>query len=248
MVGGLVVNNGEVTDNSALGISTIISDMGSLVKGGGTYDNSPQTRNGGRFQAGNCPGGDTLDNFVIGPGGVSNYVFAIDDATGVAGPNPDANNQLSGWSLVTARDLKWNADADHKLTINLQTLLNPSTPGNDVAGTTDNFDQTQSYSWEAIHYTGTFTGPTSDAALNAFRVLQHRAGSRIRFAAHSPSTWIPAPARLYRDLHAGGVTFALEGCRGRRPPRQPISTRAASRIQSPVLSAGRSTQRVRRCH
>ena len=102
VAGGLFVNNGQVTDNSALGISTIIADYGALVKGGGQYDNSPITRNGGKFQAGNSPGVATMGRFVFGPGGVSNYVFAIDDATGQAGPTPDALGHVSGWGLVKA--------------------------------------------------------------------------------------------------------------------------------------------------
>ena len=125
----LFVDNGKVTDNSALGIATIISDMGSLVKGAGQYDNSPQTRNGGRFQGGNCPGDVSVGDFVIGPDGVSNYTFEIDDATGTAGPTPDANNHLDGNSLVDTVNLAWNATPDNPVTINLETLLNPSTPG-----------------------------------------------------------------------------------------------------------------------
>ena len=35
----------------------------------------------------------------------------------------------------------------------------------------DNFDPTQSYSWKAVIFTGTYTGPTSDAALNASTVF-----------------------------------------------------------------------------
>jgi fibronectin-binding autotransporter adhesin len=52
VAGGLLVNNGHVTDSSAAGISTIIADYGALVKGGGIFDNPVKTQNGGRFQAG----------------------------------------------------------------------------------------------------------------------------------------------------------------------------------------------------
>jgi hypothetical protein len=55
-----------------------------LVKGAGFFQNSVQTINGGRFQAGNSPGVVSFGKFVLGPGGVNNYVFAIDDATGDA--------------------------------------------------------------------------------------------------------------------------------------------------------------------
>ena len=143
VAGGLFVNNGHVSDNSALGISTVIADYGALVKGGGSYDNSPITRNGGRFQSGNSPGVATMGRFVFGPGGVSNYVFAISNATGQAGPTPDANGQVSGWGLVktgqwqrgagaTSGDFVWTADSTNKVTVTLDTLVNPTIAGTDV--------------------------------------------------------------------------------------------------------------------
>src|SRR5207248_2111684 len=110
---------------------------------------------------------DSFGSFTFGPGGVDDYLFAINNATGTAGPSPDADGHVSGWSLVNAGDFGWTADAAHKVTVNLQTLVNPTTPGNDVAGSMANFDPTQSYSWEAAHWTGAYTGPTDDAALNA---------------------------------------------------------------------------------
>src|SRR4029077_15223860 len=56
VAGGLLVNNGQVTDSSAGGTATIIADAGALVKGAGTYNNAVKTQNGGKFQAGNSPG------------------------------------------------------------------------------------------------------------------------------------------------------------------------------------------------
>jgi hypothetical protein len=174
----LFVNNGQVTDNSALGISTVIADYGALVKGGGTYDNSPITRNGGRFQAGNSPGVATLGRFVFGPGGVSNYVFAISNATGEAGPTPDANGQVSGWSLVktgqwlrstgtTSGDFAWTADPANKVTVTLDSLVNPTLAGTDVNGLMANFDPNRAYSWPAVEWVGGYAGPTNVAALDA---------------------------------------------------------------------------------
>jgi hypothetical protein len=104
-------------------------------------------------------------------GGVDSRVFDIDGATGVAGPTPDANNHLAGWSLINTGNLDWSATADDPLTVNLETLVNPSTPGTDVAGAMDHFDPTQSYSWKAFQWTGTYTGPTTDTALNASTVF-----------------------------------------------------------------------------
>ena len=55
------------------------------------------------------------------------------------------------------------------LTVNGEdtTLANPTTPGDDVAGSMDNFDPSQSYTWQFIHWTGTYSGPTDVATLNA---------------------------------------------------------------------------------
>src|SRR5205807_3123685 len=98
VAGGLFVNNGYVEDstNNFQGTAAIVADFGSLVKGAGYFQNTVQTVNGGKFQAGNSPGKATFGKFVLGPGGVSNYIFAIDDATGAAGPSPDAVGHVSG--------------------------------------------------------------------------------------------------------------------------------------------------------
>jgi hypothetical protein len=129
------------------------------------------TVSGGRFQAGNSPGEDAIASFAFGPGGVSDFVFSIDDATGTAGPTPDADGDVSGWSPVRAGDFAWTADADHKLTVNLQTLVNPTTAGTDVPGAMANFDPTQSYSWAVVQWTGSYTGPTDVAELTAATVF-----------------------------------------------------------------------------
>jgi autotransporter-associated beta strand protein len=101
VAGGLFVNNGYVVDSVGSGLKTVISDFGSLVKGAGFYQNSVQTVNGGKFQSGNSPGRASFGSFTFGPGGVSDYVFAIDDATGTAGPSPDAAGHVSGWDWST---------------------------------------------------------------------------------------------------------------------------------------------------
>jgi fibronectin-binding autotransporter adhesin len=175
---GLLVNNGHVSDSSALGISTIVADYGALVKGAGLYDNPVRTINGGRFQSGNSPGVATFGSFVFGPGGVNNYIFAISNATGQAGPTPDAHGQVSGWGLVktgqwqraagmTSGNFTWTADASDPLTISLETLLDPTTSGTDPTGLMANFHPNQPYSWLAAEWMGTYTGPTSVAALDA---------------------------------------------------------------------------------
>jgi autotransporter-associated beta strand protein len=180
VAGGLFVNNGYVEDssNGFAGTSTVVADFGSLVKGAGFFQNSVQTINGGKFQAGNSPGASTFGRFVLGPGGVSNYVFAIDDATGTAGPQPDAVGHVSGWGLVkaigqvigavtTPGDFTWTATPTDKLTVSLQTLVNPTTVGVDVPGLMDNFDPARSYVWPAVAWTGTYAGPSNAATLDA---------------------------------------------------------------------------------
>jgi hypothetical protein len=176
--GGLFVNNGFVADSSTAGTATVVADFGSLVKGAGYYQNTVITQNGGKFQAGNSPGSASFGNFVFGPGGVNNYVFAIDNATGTAGPSPNSAGQVSGWGLVksvaqtfgastSTGNFKWTATPNSQLTVSLDTLMNPTTVGIDVAGPMANFDPTQPYSWLAGEWTGTYSGPTDPAALDA---------------------------------------------------------------------------------
>jgi hypothetical protein len=166
------VNNALVTDSSVLGYATIISDYGALVKGSGAYDNPVATRNGGRFQTGNSPGRATIGSFEFGDGGVNDYLFEIDNATGAAGPTPDAAGHVDGWSLVNVMgNFSWTANIDHPLTMNLVTLLNPTTVGTDPVGPMANFDPTRSYSWVAVTWGGSYSGPVDAAALNAATIF-----------------------------------------------------------------------------
>jgi hypothetical protein len=148
------------------------------VKGAGYFQNPVITQNGGKFQAGNSPGSAAFGSFVFGPGGVNNYVFAIDDATGTAGPSPDALGHVSGWGLVKAiqqavgsvtssGDFTWTATPDDKLTVAIETLINPTTVGADIAGPMADFDPTRSYTWLAAQWTGAYSGRTDAATLNA---------------------------------------------------------------------------------
>jgi autotransporter-associated beta strand protein len=178
---GLFVNNGYVEDstNNFQGTATVVADFGALVKGAGYFQNSVQTINGGKFQAGNSPGKATFGSFVLGPGGVSNYVFAIDDGTGAAGPSPDELGHVSGWGLVKVGALRigdrepsngsfvWTATPADKLTVALETLLNPTTVGTDIPGPMDHFDPSLPYKWPAVEWTGSYTGPTDAATLDS---------------------------------------------------------------------------------
>ena len=160
----------------------MVADFGALVKGAGFYQGPVVTQNGGRFQAGNSPGAATFGEFVFGPGGVSDYVFSINDALGAAGPAPDAAGQVRGWGVVravrqqvggltTAGDFTWAADPTHRLGLALETLLNPTTGGMDVLGPMANFDPTQAYAWPVVQWAGIYTGPADVEALAASTVF-----------------------------------------------------------------------------
>jgi fibronectin-binding autotransporter adhesin len=173
VAGGLFVNNGFVGDATGSG-ATIVADFGSLVKGAGTFQSAVITQNGGKFQAGNSPGSASFGRFVFGPGGVDDYVFAIDDAAGTAGPSPDALGHVSGWGLVKAvvgpgmpGDFVWTATPAARLTVALETLLNPTSVGVDVPRRMDDFDPTRAYSWPAVDWAGAYAGPADAAALAA---------------------------------------------------------------------------------
>jgi autotransporter-associated beta strand protein len=178
VAGGLFENDGFVVDSFGAGTATVIADFGSLVRGTGFFQNPVQTVNGGRFKAGLCPGLATFGSFKFGPGGVDNYLLYIDNATGTAGPSPDANSQVRGWGLVksiktlaggktTPGDFSWTADPNHLLTVHLDTLLNPTTIGDNIAGPMANFDPSQPYSWVAASWAGNYTGPTDPSSLLA---------------------------------------------------------------------------------
>jgi autotransporter-associated beta strand protein len=186
VAGGLFVNNGYVEDssNGFTGTGTVVADFGSLVKGAGFFQNSVQTVNGGKFQPGNSPGVASFGKFVLGPGGVDSYIFAIDDATGAAGPSPDAAGHVSGWGLVrvgappvidrglnTQGDFVWTATPADKLLVTLETLLNPTTVGVDVPGAMDHFDPTRTYVWPAVEWAGSYAGPADASTLDASTVF-----------------------------------------------------------------------------
>jgi autotransporter-associated beta strand protein len=191
--GGLFVNNGYVEDstNNFQGTGTIIADYGSLVKGAGYFQNSVITVNGGKFQAGNSPGRVLFGSLVVGPGGLSNFGWQINDAgpsasfpsaPGVAGPSADANNQVSGWSLIVSQkirptdtgNLTWTATntPGNQFSFSLQTLLGPKTTvGNDIQGAMTSFDPNISFTWPVFQWSGVYTGPTDDTTLTSTVLL-----------------------------------------------------------------------------
>jgi hypothetical protein len=147
------------------------------------------------------PGAATFGTFTFSGGtlntGVSNYDWPINDggpstsypsAPGIPGPSPDANLQVSGWSLIravqllnpfggpsTPGDFYWDATTTDRLTVHLATLVGPySTAGaaNPVGPMAD-FDPTLKYVWPALYWQGAYKthntaaypgGPPQDSA------------------------------------------------------------------------------------
>src|SRR2546430_16533149 len=99
--GGLFVNNGIILDNSTgdfLGPARLVADYGALIKGAGSFINTPITQNGGRFQAGNSPGKAAPGAPAPGPGGVTNATSPVTNAPRTAGPGPRAGHTRGGWA------------------------------------------------------------------------------------------------------------------------------------------------------
>jgi autotransporter-associated beta strand protein len=193
VAGGLFANNGFVVDttNGGTGTATIIVDFGALVRGAGYYQNTVITRNGGRFQPSSgappspfgSPGAASFGSLVLGPGGIQNYSWQINDAIGTAGPGGATGTLVRGWSQLQAiivnnpfnstmstGDLTWTATSatGNQFNFALQTLLAPSPIGGPATqGLMANFNFHQSYIWPVITYRGTYSGPTDAGTLTA---------------------------------------------------------------------------------
>jgi hypothetical protein len=213
IAGGLFVNNGYVSDFGSGAAGSVIVDYGSLYKGAGFTGVNVVTQNGGRVQAGNSPGSSTFAQLTIGPGQLNAFNWEINDAgpspthpnaPGVGGPQPNASNQVSGWSQLDAiitnqggghfstGNLTWTASpvAGNQFQLALFTLLNPSTVGQENFGQMADFDPNQSYDWPFITFAGTYsgpTGPTADAQLTAdtlFDASQFQNPALVPFTLH----------------------------------------------------------------
>jgi hypothetical protein len=53
-------------------------------------------------------------------------------------------------ATTTSGDFVWTATPSNKLTLALETLVNPIVVGTDVGGPMANFDPAQSYAWPAV--------------------------------------------------------------------------------------------------
>jgi hypothetical protein len=96
----------------------------------------------------------------------------------------DALGHVSGWGLVNAvkatfglvvnsGDLVWTATPSGKLTVAIDTLVNPTMVGTDVPGMMDHFDPSQPYSWPAVRWAGTYAGPTETATPECGHGVRH---------------------------------------------------------------------------
>src|ERR1700729_3366870 len=70
-------------------------------------------------------------------------------------------------SVTSSGDFTWTATPADKLIVALDTLVNPTTVGTDVAGPMADFHPSHAYVWPAVQWTGTYSGPTDVATLNA---------------------------------------------------------------------------------
>jgi hypothetical protein len=68
---------------------------------------------------------------------------------------------------ATPGDFVWTATPADKLTVSLETLVNPTTVGIDVPGMMEHFDPSRSYVWPAVEWSGSYAGPTDVATLDA---------------------------------------------------------------------------------
>ena len=70
-------------------------------------------------------------------------------------------------SATYSGDFTWTATPNHQLTVSLDTLINPTTVGTDVAGPMADFDPNSAYSWPMARWAGGYSGPTEATALDA---------------------------------------------------------------------------------
>jgi autotransporter-associated beta strand protein len=273
VAGGLFVNNGFLVDLSNNGQgsgATIVADYGALVKGGGFYQYDVITQNGGKFQPGNSPGAASFGRFVFGPGGVNNYIFDINDATGTAGSTAGANTPARGWGLVKAvqqsilgttsqGNFNWTATPVAPLTVNLDTLLIATTDGDDVPGPMADFDPTRPYSWLAAQWSGTYSGPTDATTLDAatsfdtsgfLNPISGTFGWSLDLADQALSlTYTPTPVPEPGSLALLGAASAVGGwaVRRRRVAEKMAATQEKPEFPKQVTRGRETMKSLRRC-
>jgi hypothetical protein len=70
-------------------------------------------------------------------------------------------------ATTSSGDFVWTATPAGKLTVAIDTLVNPTTVGTDVAGMMAHFDPNSAYSWPAARWAGSYSGPTEVGMLGA---------------------------------------------------------------------------------
>jgi hypothetical protein len=108
-------------------------------------------------------------------------------------------------------------------TVHLDTLVNRTTVGTDVAGPMADFDPTKPYAWPAVQWTGNYSGPADAAALSAATAFdtsgfanpiagtfgwQLDAADRILSLAYTPSA-VPEPGTLALTAAALGLGWTV---------------------------------------
>jgi hypothetical protein len=143
-----------------------------------------QVVSSGKSQSHDAPGSSSFGSFTFGPGGVTNYLWQIDDpgsnqlfpsAPGVAGVTSSVTGQPDfGWSLIkaikvgsTSGNFNWTATTSNPLTIIMQTLTGQTTVGNDVLGPMQNWDPSLYFVWPILTWQGNYNGPTDFLTLNS---------------------------------------------------------------------------------
>ena len=179
IVGGLFQDNGGSIWDS-VGGGNIIVGYGGILKGLGYNHGNIITMNGGI--AGDELGPIDFTSLVIGPGGLQNYGWQINDARGTGGVYSTQHGALvRGWGQAQAvinyarnitgtGNLTWSATSvvGDQFDMALQTLMAPTPEGGQpVSGLMDNFDPSQQYVWPVITWQGTYSGPTDSATLTA---------------------------------------------------------------------------------
>jgi autotransporter-associated beta strand protein len=257
ITGGLFVNNGLLTDS--VGGASVIVGYGALFKGAGnTLANVV-----GSFQVG-APGAATFGSLTLGPGGIQNYGWQIDDALGTAGPSGATGTLVRGWSLArssivtnpltsqnTTGNLTWTATSapGNQFDFALQTLVAPTPIGGpNVPGAMDNFNPLAVYVWPVFTYQGTYTGPTGSATLTA-DTLFDVSGFANSFLPEGRFTmawqpgqidlvYAPVPELGTLVLTVAGIGLGWVVRRGRNPGCHG----AESRCTVPGENAGRHTE------
>ncbi len=140
------LNGGTFMDNGIVNGLTVDVNNGGTLRGAGVYTAGYVLNAGGTVHPGNSPGILTSGSSTWNGG--SNFLFEINDATGVVGNNWGEN--------VIAGDLTINAGTNPSTKFNI--LLDSLDVNSGLSGTAAHFDLTQSYNWLFADVSGNLNG------------------------------------------------------------------------------------------